>query len=344
MIERSPNIAVAVLHSFESEDQETYINRRRPLAEAFGAMGVNLVLLNGAKDRLNDEQGGFSRHYTLSADQLHRHDDPIRIDSAYDLSGGIGRFVSEVPALNPNSVREVVLSKASQYSALESLDGAIAKTVSVPAVRSAVLEAMDAFDGNKLILKTEKASKKQHAMLVGTKTEIEAGLDELIAPMDNVLIQEYMDEVHTDFPKDLQFANQQERELQNATRGLGRELRVYTLDRKPVLTTARVGLDPVNKSPLDDWLYLDNQQIPERITDLAARASSKIMEKAGDAQDAYLAVDLTPDGSRIIEVNGRNIGTMLHDPDRPASLYAQERTTQAVARKLYAMSQRSGGK
>lgn len=347
MSETSPNIAIAQAQSFKGNN-EPFLKRHLPVVRALNEYGANVVALNGANDRLN-ESGAFSRYFKFGAVGMNMYprDEEIDISAAYDLTGGIGKYTPDVAALNPGSVRAVVLSKESQYDALKSIEGSVAQTVSAYANLSSVKEALDTFESKKLIVKAEKASNKKYGMITGTKDEILAGIESILAPMDpiedKVLIQEYMDEVHADFPSDLVFANPQEAQVAKERKGLGSEIRVHTLDGRPILVTARAGLDPAKKSPLDDWVHLDNTAVPDHITNLAAHASLNIME-AAQSTDAYLAVDLTPDGRKIIEVNGRNIGTMYLESDRPASAYGHHVTTDAIAGKLFAMSTRKKDK
>jgi len=336
----SENPIIAIAHTRSFEKNEQFSARHLPLVNEIGSLGIQVVALNGAKDRL--EGNTFSGYHSFDGGSaMSRHDSPIQIASALDLTGGVARYTPDVAALNPLGVRDIVLSKQSQYDTLKDLSDHVARTVTAPATREGLLDALDEFTDSKLIVKADGDADKVHAMIVGSKDDIINSVDRFLSTMDpdvdKVVVQDYMDEVHSDFASGIKYANTQEREIADYKKYLGRELRVHTIDGRPIMVTGRVGLDAARKSPYDDWLFLDQDSVPSHVTDLAADASRRIMNRA-EAADSYLAVDLTPDGTKIVEINGRNIGTMRAEKDRPASDYAASKTTSEIAAKLVAMA------
>lgn len=334
-----PIIAVAQARSFDNN--ERFLKRHQPLAAQLATRGATLIALNGAKDRF--EENTFSRFYSFEDDGLTRHESALHVDSAFDLSGGVARYVHSVPALNPERLRDIASSKYAQYEALRPLGDHIPETRLSTASSDSVEEAMEQMQANKLILKDNNSANLKRGMLIGTKDEIRAGLETYLTKTnpekDTVVLQEYMPEVFSDFADGIIPVDDIEQEVVDASHGLARELRVHTIDGTPLLVTGRSGLDAQNRSPFDEWVHIDQESVPKTITDLASKAAQLMMMHAG-ARDAYLAIDLTPDGSRVVEVNGRNIGTMSYDESRPASRYAQEKTTNGIADKLVSMAHR----
>lgn len=334
-----PTIAVA--HSRSFENNEYFLERHLPLANEVAKHGANLIALNGAKDHV--EGGEFSKYYSFDsgAVDLTVNDSPIRVDSAYDLTGGIARYVPDVASLNPLGVREIVLSKQTQYDVLKSLGEHAPITTMVPATSENIKQALELFQIQRIIIKPDLDPNKQKPMIVGTKDEILASLDEYLSHMnpekDKLVVQEYVEEVRAAFDPSLQFADDQERAIADAAKDFNRELRVHVMDGRPIFTTARVGLDPSSRVPHDKWVHVEQESVPEHVLDLASAAARTIMREAKE-EDAFLAVDLTPDGNKIVEVNGRNIGTMSIRPDRPASNLAHEVTTSEIATKLVSMA------
>jgi hypothetical protein len=334
-----PTIAVAQARSFD--ENERFVKRHQPLAVQLARRGARLIALNGAKDRL--EGDAFSRFYSFEGDELAQHDSTTRVDAAFDLSGGIARYTHAVPALNPEKLRDTASSKFSQYEALKTLGEQVPETLLAAPLSASVEDAMDRMQADRFILKDNNSANLKRGMLLGTKDEIRSHLNEYLEKMnpgkDSVVIQEYMHEVFSDFADGITPVDEAEREIVAASRGLARELRVHTIDGTPLLVTGRSGLDAQKRSPLDEWVHIHQETVPQAITTLAAKASRLMMAHA-NARDAYLAIDITPDGSRIVEVNGRNIGTMSYDAARPASKVAHEKTTHALADKLMAMAHR----
>ncbi|MFZ1250108.1 MAG: hypothetical protein WAR37_01535 [Candidatus Microsaccharimonas sp.] len=339
-LNEAPTIAVSQLRSFENN--ELFLKRHLPLERELAKQGARLIALNGSRDKL--EGSAFSRFYTFNGDTLNANDSTTHVDAAYDLSGGIARYVPAVPALNPEKLRDTVLSKYSQHEALKPLGDHVPETVRVVPLKSSVEDAMEQMQSDRLIIKDDNGTNKKRRMLVGTKDEIRSGLDAYLETMDAskdvLVIQEYMPEVFSDFATGIIPVDETERGILNASRGLAREIRVHTIDGKPLHVTGRSGLDAQQLSPLDKWVYVHQDTVPKAVTDLASKAAQLTIDYSG-ARDAYLAVDITPDGNRIIEVNGRNIGTMSYDPLRPASYVAHKKTTSGLADKLVSMAYRS---
>ena len=341
----TPIVAIAQKRSFEINGH--FAERHAPLARRLDDYGVGAVALNGAVDHAGD--GIFARHYTFDADDrnLTLSDSPIRVDSALDITGGIARYTPEVAALNPLGVREIALSKQLQFEALRGeLGDAIPMTVIASASSEAVNAAIDSLQTDQIILKAEGDYEKAHRMLVGSKDEVRPLIGHLLKDMnpneDKVLAQEFMPEAKEPFATGIRYFDDNEAAIDQARSGTSRELRVHVIDDTPILVTGRAGLDAAQKSPRDEWIYLDGDSVPSHVYDLASEAARLIRLRA-DAIDSYLAVDMTPDGRRIVEVNGRNIGTMRSEVGRPGSLVAHEITTDAVARKLVVMAHNKRG-
>jgi len=337
-----PTIAVSHARSFN--DNERFLERHVPLAGEVAKYGANLIALNGAKDR--DGGKSFSSYYSFDSagSGLTRHDESVQVDSALDLTGGIARYTPAISALNPIGVREIVRSKQSQYDTLKDLGDHVPFTAIVPATSEAVVDALDSIESKRIIIKPDLDPDKVKPMIVGTKSEILHSLDQYLSHMnpekDLLVVQEYVEEVRSDFDPAFRFINEQEREIANSAKDLNRELRVHVMDGKPILTTARVGLDPSSRLPRDEWVHVDQDTVPEHVLDLASAAARTIMREANE-DDAFLAVDLTPDGTKIVEVNGRNIGTMSVEEGRPASRYAHDVTTTEIAAKLVSMANKN---
>jgi len=337
----TPVLAIAQRRSFEKND--AFFSRHIPLVREVARKGARLVAINGKTDHVDGDV--FSRSYVFDEfkSTLTPTDQEVSIDAAFDLTGGVARYVPDVAALNPQGIRDIVVSKHEQFEVLKDLGEHIPLTMHVQAEAQAVVKALDAFASSKIIVKTDNDAAKKNPMLIGTKDYIAMRLDDFLAKLnpekDTIVIQEYMEEVHSDFMPGIQFADAVEKEIADARKDLNRELRVHLIDARPILVTGRAGLNPTERSPLDKWVHLNQESVPGSVTELAARVARRIMDQA-QALDAYLAVDLTPDGSKVVEVNGRNIGTMSSDEARPASRYAHEKTTSEIADKLVAMAER----
>lgn len=339
---------VAIAHARKFENNEKFIERHAAIALKIAHYGANAIALNGAKDRT--EGNSFSRFYTFDAntDTLLENNELVHVNSALDITGGIARYTPEVAALNPLGVREIALSKQAQFDTLRGeLGDAISETMTVQATKEDIQAALDSIDSEELIIKANTDVEKKHSMLVGDKNTISQQLDMFLDGMDpekdSVIIQEYMPEVQGAFADGIKYFDDTEQTIAVARKKENREIRVHTIDGRPVLVTGRAGLDPVHKSPEDEWVFFDRETIPQRILDFASTAALLIQSKA-EAIESYLAVDLTPDGSRIVEVNGRNIGGMRSSTSRLGEQDAHEIITDALAQKLTTMATRERSK
>ncbi len=339
-------VAIAQKRTFGVEDEKFY-ERHAPLVNRLALYGVQGVALRGAEDRDHDRL--FSTHYQFDDrdSALNKVSEPLQVHAAFDLTGGIARYTPAVAALNPLGVREVALSKQLQYDTLSTeLGEAVPTTVTTGVSKEEVTDALEAFDKETVIVKPTPDLEKKYGMLIGSKSDITSKLDDFISGLgpkvNHVLVQEYMPEVESTFADGIRYFDDTERAIADARPHLGRELRVHTIDTRPVLVTGRVGLNAVSRSLDDEWVHLDADSIPSHIHSLAATAS-KLIQNSAQAQDSYLAVDLTPDGRRIIEVNGRNIGTMRANSDRKGSLRAHDVITDELAQKLANMARNNRG-
>ena len=331
-----PVVAIAQKGNFTNGNPE-FATRHWPLLTALGERGVVAVALNGAKYRA--EGRGFSRYFTLGEERLIAQEAPVAVNAAYDLTGGIGRFVPEVSALNPRALRDLAARKSDHAEVLRrNLGDVMPQTIAVPAVQSEIEAGIEAIETEIVVVKADKDPGKEQPMLIGTKDTVRRGIPSLLeatTPDKIVLIQEYMPEVDAGFPSELQFDGPAERE--RAQQEGRRELRVHVFDETPVAVTGRVGLKEGERGK---WVHFRPDTIPSRVPKLGADVAKSLREEA-EVTNSHLVVDLTPDGGRIVEVNGRNIGTMRPDPDRPAAQRVHEIVNNALADKLTDMAIRN---
>jgi len=341
--EDRPTVAIAEARSFENNEQ--FIARHLPLVKRLADYGVLGVALNGAKDRIGN--GQFNVSYGFGENGMVRNDNIISVDAGYDLTGGLARYTPDVPSLNPLGIREIAMSKQSQFDVLTGeLGGALARTATCPADAAAILSTLDQFGDGVLILKANGDPAKKHKMLVGEKADIAKGAERIVSTMnpakDSVVIQEYMPEVRSGFADGIRYFDANERAVVADRRGLNRELRVHAIDGRPIYVVGRAGLQPELGSQRDERVFLDQASVPDHVFELASRAAMAIHTQS-NAEHSYLAVDLTPDGSRVVEVNGRNIGTVRSESDRMGTQAAHDAITDALARKLSAMAHKRKG-
>jgi hypothetical protein len=341
-----PTVAIAEKRTFGVDDKK-FTERHTPLVNKLAEYGVRGIALSGATDRESDKV--FNRYFDFDTRDfiLNEYNQPIEVNAALDITGGIARYTPEVAALNPIGVREIVLSKQLQFDTLHNSVGeAMPVTVTVAVEKQEAAEALERFNGEKVIIKPSPDLSKKYGMLIGSTDSVLTQLDDYISTLSpkvkNLLIQEYMPEVNGDFAGGIRYFDNMEQDIADARPNLGRELRVHTIDGRPILVTGRVGLDAANRSPEDEWVHLDPNSIPDYVHNLASAASTLIQQTA-EATDSYLAVDLTPDGKRIVEVNGRNIGTMRANGERKGAMRANEITTNELAQKLANMAHNNRG-
>lgn len=333
-----PTVAIAHARSFEGNGR--FFENHAPLAQQLGERGVRAVALSGARDR----QGGrsFGRYYDFDTDMndMTLRESSITVDAAYDLTGGIARYTPEVAALNPLGVRDIVALKIRQYEVLRDLGDSVPYTVEATASKCAVSDALDMLATSEVVVKAERDYDKKRGVLLGTKSHVYAQLESFLGDMnpekDTVVVQEYMPETTADFAAGIILSDAIERSIADERSGDRREIRAHVFDGAPVLITGRVGLDPEHKSPRDKWVFFDQDSVPAHVYELARTAATAI-HNAGAASHSYMVVDLTPDGNRIGEVNGRMIGSMRANAERPAAQRAHEHITNELARTLTVM-------
>lgn len=331
-----PVVAIAQKGNFTNGNPE-FAARHRPLLTALGERGVFAIALNGAKDRV--EGGGFSRYFTLGEERLTARETPVPVNAAYDLTGGIGRFVPEVSALNPRALRDLAARKSEHSEILRrDLGEAMPQTLAVPATQSEIEAGIEAIESDIVVVKADKDPGKKQPILIGTKDAVRRGIPSLLeatTPDKLVLIQEYMPEVEDGFAPELQLDGSIERE--RAQQEGRRELRVHVFDETPAAVMGRVGLKEGERGK---WVHFHPDTIPSHIPKLGVAVAKSLRQEA-NVTDSYLVVDLTPNGKRGVEVNGRNIGTMRPDPDRPAAQRVHEVVNDALADKLTDMATRN---
>lgn len=335
-----PVVAVAQVGSVETAPKK-FVARHLPLVDALAERGVATVALNGAKDYTEEKK--FSKYYRFGAQVLRPVAADIIPDAAYDLTGGIARNVPDVAALNPQGIRDIVKSKETQYEALKSeLQDYLAQTEVVPAEKPRLLEAISDIQSQQVHVKVSGVDSKKYPTLRGDKTDIAKRIDDYVRqvpPSQTVVVQEYLPEVKAPFHNEFRFSDATEQTHAEQWSELDRELRVHVIDETATTTHGRVGLDSEHGSPHDEWVYFSPESVPRHVTELAVTAAKLLRMTTGES-NSYLAVDLTPDGSKIIEINGRNIGTMRSNAERPGAQYTHEVVTNALADKLTNMVQR----
>ncbi len=334
----NPNIALAAKFDFSDTDRRRkFFGRRRYLADALRDREAHPMVLNGAANRLG-QLGLFSTFHEFGTDDLVLRQGIVQVSSALDLTGGVGEFVPGMPALNPESIRRFGKSKALQAEVLRpALGDAVPESllVSKPDLAS-VLDAISEIHAPAVVVKPDFDPSKKIQPLVGTKRDVSAQLPEYLHDLPkgkSLLVQEFMEEVYGSFHSSLEFPSQ-ERELLRVNNGARNEIRMYFVDGKLVVPYGRV-----DTGGADAWVFPEPSSLPERAVDLGRRAAAVLQYESG-AQDAHMAVDVTPDGERIIEVNTRNIGVILPSEERPLQQHSHELMTTAQADKLVAMAQR----
>jgi len=344
-ISEKPVVAIAQARRFEHND--SFFLRHDSLVRRLRDYGVLAIALNGVSDRT--DRGDFSTFYTFNqvARSLDRHDTPLTVHSALDLTGGIARYAPNVSALNPLGVREIVLSKQLQYDKLRPHFGdAVPQTTIANASKDNIVSAIDSMSVDTYVIKADTDNLKAHRILIGKKDAVISQLDSLISTMnpekDKVVVQEYMSEVEGSYIEGISYSDDGERQIADDPEVYNRELRVHTIDGRAILVTGRTVPNDRSDSARDKWVYLDQNSIPSCVTDLASTVA-QVIQEAARATDSYLAVDLTPDGRRVVEVNGRNIETMLPETGRPGSVIAAQVTTDALARKLVGLAHENKG-
>ncbi len=334
-------VAVASKAGSLGENFELFGERFTPLAAELALRGIRTIGLNGS---VNNVPGTsfFTHYYEFANGSVSPTEGSISVCAAFDRTGGIARFVPSVLALNPRGIRDAVASKARQYDILNSLGSALPVTLRAPAVQSDIESLFDAIESEDIIIKPDKNPDKKYPILVGDKSMVRAGLWRLLDKLDptkEVIVQEYMPEVQEPFAHELAFSAK-ELDIARPHQKDAREIRVHTIDGTIVAAHARVGLSALNGSPQDSWVFFEQASLPLRTQQLVQRAAQLLLEHT-QARDSYLAWDVTPDGNRIIEVNGRAIGTMAASAERPLAHEVHLLTTQGIANKLADMGRRA---
>ncbi len=331
MTTENPNIGVASKGSFGVRSREIFFERRLPLARAVGERGARLVGLDGAEGRAGPE-GMFKRIYTFDTGGFVERGGFTWVSSGLDATGGLARFTPEVPALNPMAVRAFGRHESTQAQLLRPVLGeAVPAGFLASPDEESIIDALDRVGSEKFVIKADFDPNLRRPWLVGSRADIEEQAGRFLKDNDgigNLFVQEFMPEAEAPFNPDLDFSAL-EKSIQEANPG-ERKLRLYFVDGKLVTSFGRTS---------NEWVFFDPDSLPEPAANLGRAAANLIISTAG-ARDSLMAIDLTPDGQRLISVNTRNPGVMMPSQDRPAAQHAHETTTDAVADKLVAMANR----
>lgn len=282
--------------------------RYTPLAGALGGLGCRTVVLNGAEDHLGD--GVFSRYGNFTGSGIDMQSEPISIDAARDLTGGVARH-TPVPALNPQSLRNAVMSKRFQSEILSPvLEDKLPESYFVIPDLAAVSSAIHATGGNRVVLKPEKG-RASSKVLIGTKEELAdmlpAYLSSYKASDGLVVVQAYLESVDASFGPSLKPLTDQDAAIIGA--GGKQEIRVHVIDENPILVHGKVAPVDAQTQADNTYVFFDPETVDDGIKASAVRVARALRERT-ESNDSYLAVDMTPDGSFVTEVNGRNQGAI----------------------------------
>lgn len=298
---------------------EYVYDRYISIATELAGRGLHCVALNGAVDRTGDS-AHFSRFFEFGSDGLREVTGtyPLRVDAARDLTGGMARF-TPVAALNPELVRNISRSKLSQYTILSEADIAgMPQTFFVEPTAENISDALALFGGQDVVIKPEKG-RASKGVVTGKPKDLTRQVAEYVKTRDPksglVAIQEFMPEIKNNFSSLLRPLTDQDAELMRA-RGL-KEIRVHVIDGEPFLVHGKVSADEFSRTQAGDnkYVHFDPDSVPDNYLKIASMVARAIADRAA-ALDSYLAVDLTPDGTRVIEVNGCNPGSIGLDPTR----------------------------
>lgn len=324
-------IALASRRDYTGRGVDTFRTRRLPLQSALADRGFRMIVLDGAKDHV--EGGVFSRHYIFDDKEVEQIETAVSPLAGLDLSGGLAKLqLQNLPALNPISVRELGKSKSRQYELLGDLMPA---SVEAKSSVTAIHDAIESIASERVVVKSNFDPGKTLPVIIGARHGIRERINafvSLASPNSDVLVQEYMPEVEGGFHPELVF-NDDESALRKQLGGRG-EVRMHYIDGQLIASHARQDTEGTDK-----WLFFDQSSLPQTMKNIGNRAASLFFEKTHEP-DIYLAVDVTPDGSRIVEVNTRNPGVMMPQPNRPGEQLVHEQTTGAIADKLVSMANR----
>lgn len=320
-------------------DPKTIAERYAPLASALGEFGCRTVVLNGAEDHLGD--GVFGRYGTFSdTGGLDIRAEHIAVDAARDLTGGIARH-TPVPALNPQRLRDTVMSKRLQIDVLSPvLDGALPESYFVIPDVSAVSAAFHAIHGNRVVLKPEKG-RASSKVLIGAKEELAEKLPAYLASYKTgdglVVVQAYLESVDAPFDSTLKPLTERDKEIISS--GGKREIRVHMIDEELILVHGKVA--PIDSQTQADntYVFFDPEKVGDHIRESAIKATIALRRHA-ETSDSYLAVDMTPNGSFVTEVNGRNQGAITSNMSTSPEPHKTWLT--GLSTKLAAMAESSG--
>lgn len=326
----NPNIAIAANYDFSDPARNRrFFDRRQHLAYALRERGASPIVLEGSRNRLG-RLGLFSSFYEFGDNSLiPRTNGVIAVSSALDLTGGVGKFVPGMPSLNPESVRRLGKSKALQAEVLRPVVGeAVPESILVsnPTLET-VLDAIAEIHTSSVVVKPDFTPGKKIEPIIGTKSDVAArlpGYIDMLPPSIDLLVQEYMQEVEGPFHSSLDFSTK-ESDIKSAYSGERNEIRMYFVDGKLVTSYGRLDAKDAGFR-----VFYDPASLPEHAVELGHRAASALTQKNGSL-DSHLAVDVTPDGKRIIEVNARDIEVVLPNPERPFQMQAHHSMTSAQA-------------
>lgn len=323
--------------------QEWFSKRYEPLVAPLGERGIALVGLYGADD--HDHGKVFSRHFAFDHGSMRERigdEGIVVVEAARCLTGGIAKKTPEVAALNPRGVREISMSKIAQYNVLrDAMGDAVPMTYLAVTGSDDIAAAIHALPGDRAVIKLDKGV-NSNGILIGSKLEVLQGLAEFESRMkagSEVVVQEYMPEASSRLALENAAIDETERQKLHDLRG-SREIRVHTIDGEPFLVHGRAGTTEGPGMVNDKWIFLDQEAVPDSIMSLARRAASAIHDKAS-ALDSYLAVDITPDGTRIGEVNGRQPQPIMQSGESASADTAHTMWVDALATKLAMMAKRN---
>jgi hypothetical protein len=336
-----PNVALAAkLNCADSAQSRRFFERRQYLAGALRDREARPIVLQGAEARLG-RLGLFSAFYAFGEEGLIPKKGIIQVSSALDLTGGVCTSVKGIPSLNPESIRRFGKSKKLQMDVLRPILGeAVPESIFIPRPDlPGVLDAISEIHASSVTVKPDFDPDKKVKPLTGSKRDVSMQLPDYLRTFPEnraVLVQEFIEEVRLPLQTSLEFPTN-ERERLEASNGAYNEIRMYFADGQLVVPYGRSDTNGV-----DQWVFPNPASLPERAVELGRKVAETLQREAG-TEDSHIAVDITPDGERIIEVNTRDIGVILPSKVRPLQQRAHELITASQANKLVTMAHRAKG-
>lgn len=336
--ERTPVVAVSS-NTKKLAGESTIYTAYAPLADELQARGVMPVALHGKNEHSKDNE--FTGYYTFGENGLERQDAEIAVDAARDLTGGIARYTT-VAALNPANTRGAVASKKTQIDILRSADVSVTpQTYFVePEDDIAIADALTSIKGDKVIIKPE-ISQAGINVISGTKSDVASRISEYRDGKRTgsglMLVQQYIPDIQSPFPSQLTFMPG---EADKVSLIANNEIRVHVIDEEPVLFHGKTSIKG-NESDYNDsqLVFFDQDNWPPHVYDLAKTVAKAFRAHTQDS-DSYLAVDFTPGGQMVTEVNGKNPVTIRPRNASEAGYETHVIWKDMLANKLAAMANR----